>query len=130
MIAQSLRIRPLRRTPFAFGMLTKRPIPADVLEAWCRPAIDSREVRHDLTKVLRGIDTRYTIEAAERLGSLEQQVLIAWAPEDRFFKVGFAERLAAAIPDCRLEHIPDSRTFIPEDQPQRLAELIGEFAGA
>jgi pimeloyl-ACP methyl ester carboxylesterase len=127
-IAQSLRVKPLRRTPLGFGMLTKRPVDADVLEAWCRPSIESRGIRRDLTKVLRGIDTRYTMEAAEKLGSLEQPALLAWAPEDRFFKLAFAERLAAAIPNSRLEQIPDSRTFISEDQPQRLAELIGEFA--
>ena len=33
-----------------------------------------------------------------------------------------------AIPDSRLEQIPDSRTFISEDQPQRLAELVADFA--
>jgi pimeloyl-ACP methyl ester carboxylesterase len=127
-IAQSLRVKPLRRTPLGFGMLTKRPVDADVLEAWCRPSISRRGIRRDLTKVLRGIDTRYTMEAAEKLGGLEQPALLAWAPEDRFFKLAFAERLAAAIPNSRLEQIPDSRTFISEDQPQRLAELIGEFA--
>ena len=126
MIANSLQV--MRRSPMAFGWLTKRPVDAEVLEAWCRPSIDDREVRRDLGKVLRGIDTRYTIEAADKLGSLEQPVLLAWAPEDRFFKLDFAERLAAAIPNSRLEKIPDSRTFISEDQPQRLAELIGEFA--
>jgi pimeloyl-ACP methyl ester carboxylesterase len=130
MIANSLRVKPMRRSPMAFGWLTKRPVDAEVLEAWCRPSIDDRDVRRDLGKVLRGIDTRYTIEAADKLGSLEQPVLLAWAPEDRFFKIGFAERLAAAIPNSRLEQIPDSRTFISEDQPQRLAELIGEFAAA
>ncbi|MEA2391187.1 MAG: hypothetical protein QOK31_1296, partial [Solirubrobacteraceae bacterium] len=37
-------------------------------------------------------------------------------------------RLAEAIPDARLELVDDSSTFMSEDQPERLAELIGEFA--
>jgi pimeloyl-ACP methyl ester carboxylesterase len=53
--------------------------------------------------------------------------LLAWAPEDLTFPVRFAERLAATIPGARLELIPDSRAFVPYDQPRRLAELITEF---
>jgi pimeloyl-ACP methyl ester carboxylesterase len=56
--------------------------------------------------------------------------MLAWAVEDRFFKLSFAERLAATIPGATLEKIEDSYTFVPEDQPERLAELIGAFAGA
>ena len=37
------------------------------------------------------------------------------------------EELAAAFPNARLEKIPDSKTFIPEDQPERLAALIASF---
>jgi len=54
-------------------------------------------------------------------------VLIAWAPEDRFFKLRYAERLAAEIPGARLERIDDALTFVPVDQPQRTAELIAGF---
>ena len=52
----------------------------------------------------------------------------AWAVEDRFFKISFAERLAATINGARLERIEDSYTFVSEDQPERLAELIAGFA--
>ena len=54
--------------------------------------------------------------------------MLAWATEDRFFKPAFAERLAADIPGSRLDWIEDSRTFVSEDQPERLAGLIREFA--
>jgi hypothetical protein len=33
------------------------------------------------------------------------------------------------IPDARLEWIEGSRSFSPEDRPERLAELIGAFVG-
>jgi len=129
LIANGLRVRPLRRTPLAYGWLTKRSLPAELLESWCRPSIEDGDVRRDLGKVLRGIDARFTMEAAELLGGLEQPALIAWATDDRFFGIGYAERLAQAIPDARLETIDDSRTFVPLDQPARLAELIGDFVG-
>ena len=53
--------------------------------------------------------------------------MLAWATEDRFFKPKFAERLAADIPGSRLEWIEDARTFVSEDQPERLAALIADF---
>jgi hypothetical protein len=31
------------------------------------------------------------------------------------------------MPDARLERIPDSKTFVSIDQPERLAEAIGAF---
>jgi pimeloyl-ACP methyl ester carboxylesterase len=53
---------------------------------------------------------------------------VVWASEDRIFKLSYAEKLAGAFPDARLERIDDSRTFVPIDQPERTASLIGEFA--
>ena len=117
-----------RRSPMAFGWLIKHDLKGAPLEEWMRPFLSSREIRRDTVKVLRGIHPRYTLEAAERLRSSERPTLIAWAEEDRFFKFSFAERLAAAIPGARLERIPDSYTFVSEDQPERLAELISAFS--
>jgi pimeloyl-ACP methyl ester carboxylesterase len=117
-----------RRSPMAFGWLIKHDLKGAPLEEWMRPFLSDREIRRDTVKVLRGIHPQYTIDAAERLGSSERPTLIAWAEEDRFFKLSFAERLADAIPGARLELIPDSYTFVSEDQPERLAELIASFS--
>jgi len=91
---------------------------------------DAAEIRADARKVLRGIDKRHTLEAAGRLRDFSGPTMLAWATEDRFFKPKFAERLKADIPGSHLEWIEDSRTFVSEDQPERLASLIGEFANA
>jgi pimeloyl-ACP methyl ester carboxylesterase len=127
---QAMRIKPLRGTPLAYGLLTKRPIPAEVLEGWVRPALNSRGVRGDVTYFTRHIDKNLTLDAAAKLGSFDRPVLLAWAAEDRFFKIAFAERLAAVFPDARVEPIADAYTFVSEDQPEVLAKLIGEFVGA
>jgi pimeloyl-ACP methyl ester carboxylesterase len=127
---QGTRTYAVRRSPLAFGLLCKHGVDRTVSEGWARPSLDDREVRRDCIKVLRGIDKRYTLEAAELLRSFDRPTLIAWAPEDRFFKIANAERLAAAIPNARLERIDDSYAFVPEDQPDRLTELISEFIGS
>jgi pimeloyl-ACP methyl ester carboxylesterase len=81
----------------------------------------------DARAFVLGLDPADTLAAAETLREFDRPVLLAWAPEDRFFPIAHAERLAAMIPDARLERIEDSRTFISEDQPERLAELIAGF---
>ena len=126
---QPLRLRPLRRLPIAFGWLTKRPnSDPEVEDAWVRAFFTRRETRRDVARILRAIDARYTNEAAERLPSFGKPVLIAWATEDKVFPLEHAHRLADLLPDARVEEIADSYSFVPEDQPERLAELIREFA--
>jgi pimeloyl-ACP methyl ester carboxylesterase len=129
-LLQPLRLRPLRRLPNAFGWLSKRPLPKDVSDGFVRPFFSRREIRRDTAKLLAGIDSRHTQEAAERLGSFDRPVLIAWAPEDRFFPLEHAKRLAGILPDARVVEIADSWTYVPVDQPERTAELIREHAGA
>ncbi|HEY7150567.1 MAG TPA: alpha/beta fold hydrolase [Solirubrobacterales bacterium] len=127
-LVQGARIGAIRRSPLGFGMLIKsRPMDDEALRGYLAPFLADRGVRRDALKVLRGISSRQTIEAAERLRDFDRPTLIAWAPEDRFFKLRFAERLANDIPNARLIRIEDSLTFVPEDQPDRLAEAIAEF---
>jgi pimeloyl-ACP methyl ester carboxylesterase len=125
-VLQGMRLRALQRSPLAFGLLMRRPDP-ELVDGWVRATLASRAARRDAMKVLRGISKRQTLAAAERLRSFGRPVLLAWAPEDRAFKLRYAERLAAEIPGARLERIDDSLTFVPVDQPQRTAELIAGF---
>lgn len=130
-LMQSTRIGAIQRSPLGFGLLiSPEAMDPDVLGSWVRPYHSNAGVRRDTVKFLKSISNRYTIEAAERLRDFDRPVLIAWAPEDRFFKFQFAERLAAAIPDARLVRIENSRTFVSEDQPERLAEEIRAFVEA
>jgi pimeloyl-ACP methyl ester carboxylesterase len=129
-VVQQLRMPAMRRLPLAFGWLTKRRLPNDVTAAWLRPAQTDKGVRRDIRRLLKGVDSRYTLEAAEKLRGFDRPVLIAWAPEDRFFPLEHARRLAELLPDARVEEVPDSYTFVSEDQPELVAGLIGEFAGA
>jgi pimeloyl-ACP methyl ester carboxylesterase len=127
-LLQGMRFAPMRRLPNAYGWLIKRDFAGAPTREWVEPFLTNREIRRDTVKVLRGIDPRYTIEAAEKLRDFDRPVLLAWAVEDRFFKLSFAEKLADTIRGATLERIEDSYTFVSEDQPERLAELIARFA--
>ena len=128
LLAQSLRIRPMRRLPIAFGWLTKRPIDRAAEDSYLLPAMTSGAVRHDTKKFIRGADHSITNAAADRLGEFGKPALIAWSREDRAFPVEDANSLAAALPDSRLEFVDDAYTFSMEDNPDRLAEVIRDFA--
>jgi pimeloyl-ACP methyl ester carboxylesterase len=129
-VMQPTRIRAVQRSPLGFGLLiSPEAIDPEVLDSWVRPYLENAGVRRDTIKFLKAISNRYTLEAAERLRDVDRPTLIAWAPEDRFFKFRYAERLADAIPNARLVRIENSRTFVSEDQPERLAEEIAAFVG-
>ena len=81
----------------------------------------------DARKLTAGAHKRHTLAAAEALRRFERPVRFAWAPEDRFFRLADAERLAAMVPDGRIERVPDAKTFVSLDQPQRVAELLAGF---
>jgi pimeloyl-ACP methyl ester carboxylesterase len=123
----ALRLGAARRLPIAYGWLTKRPIDRTAEDSYVLPALTRGEVRRDLRRVLSGLDSRHTIDAALKLAAWERPTLIAWSKEDRFFPLEHGERLAKIIPGGRFEAIEGSRTFSPEDRPDRLAGLIGAF---
>jgi pimeloyl-ACP methyl ester carboxylesterase len=122
-----MRVRAARRLPIAFGWIAKRPIDREAEDSYVFPALTRSEIRQDLSRIAKGVDKRYTMEAGARLREFDRPALLAWSREDRIFSASDAERLAAALPDARLEWIDDSYTFSPEDQPGRLAELISGF---
>ena len=121
------RVRAVRGAAFKAMPLTMQPIPDEQVKSWVSPLADKR-IRADLAKVVRGIDPAVTVAAAERLRDFDRPALIAWGAEDRFFPFSDAERLAATLPNARLERIPNARAFVQLDAPERLAEMIGSVA--
>ncbi len=114
----------------AFRPFTKDPIPPELIASWMEPGLHDPGVKHDLKKVTIGMSKRYTLEAAEKLKASEVPILLTWAPGDRLFPLKYAKRLAADVPNARIVEIPDSNTFVPLDQPARLADEIASFVAS
>jgi pimeloyl-ACP methyl ester carboxylesterase len=127
-LAAPFRIGALARA--AFRPFAKTPIPPDLIASWMEPGLRDPGVRRDLEKVTVGMNKRYTLEAAEKLRGSDLPILLAWAPKDRFFPIKYAERLAADAGNARIVEIPDAGTFVPFDQPQRVADEIATFVDA
>ena len=50
-----------------------------------------------------------------------------WAADDKLFPLEHGRRLAELLPQGRFTTIANSRTFIPEEQPERLAAVVRDF---
>ena len=123
----TLRTKPVRRR--GYGMLTHTDIDQMVQE-WIEPALTDSRIREDLRKFTGSLKRETMLDAGARLGQFTKPALIAWSADDTFFPIDDARRLAAALPDSRLEMIEGARTFSMIDQPDALANVIAEFAGA
>jgi pimeloyl-ACP methyl ester carboxylesterase len=123
---QTLRLRPLRRLPMAYGWMSKR-LPHELTDAWLEPLFTQPAVRRDLLKFLRTAEPSVFQAVPEKLRSFDRPALVVWAKEDRVMPREHGRRLAELLPQGRLVEIDDSYTMIPVDQPGELARHIREF---
>lgn len=124
---QPMRLRTFRRR--GFGALSHGDIDHLVAE-WVKPGLRDAAIAEDLRHLTKSLHQQTTLDAAARLGGFAKPALIAWSADDRFFPVDDGKRLADALPNARLELIENARTFSMIDQPDQLADLVAEFAGA
>jgi pimeloyl-ACP methyl ester carboxylesterase len=113
----------------AFKPFARTKIPEDLIASWMRPATQDRGVMHDLKKVTAGMNKRHTLAAAQELRKTDLPIRLLWAPGDKYFPIKYAERLAGEVGNAVIVQIPDAKTFVPLDQPQRVADEIAGFVG-
>lgn len=113
----------------AYGALAHADID-HLASEWIEPALSNSRIRDDLRRFTASLDRQTTVAAGARLPEFVKPALVAWSADDEFFAVEDGRRLAATLPDARLEIIPRARTFSMIDRPDALADLIAEFAGA
>lgn len=128
LLMQAMRLGAVRRAKGGYGGMSLRGIPDEVLDDWFAPATRSREIRRDFAKFATSAPDRATLLAwSEQLREFDRPVLVVWAAEDRLMPREHGPRLAELYPGGRLVEIADSATLVPEDQPERLAEVLTGF---
>jgi pimeloyl-ACP methyl ester carboxylesterase len=128
LIGQALKYRWIQRLPIAFGLLTERPIPAEIMQSYTAPLRECAGTRRDFAALVRAIHPRYTLAVAPKLAGFPGPALLLWARERRrFFPLEHAHRLAELLPDATVEVIEDSGPFVTEDQPLAVAASIRRF---
>ncbi|SCF74601.1 alpha/beta fold hydrolase [Streptomyces sp. Ncost-T10-10d] len=128
LLTRLMRIPSFRNNRNGYGGMSLRGIPDEIMDGWFAPATRSRAIRRDFAKFATSAPKRETLLAwSERLRGFDRPVLVVWATEDRLMPREHGRRLAELYPQGRLVEIADSSTLVPEDQPERLAEVLTDF---
>lgn len=127
---EALRDPEFLSSELSFGGLTKRAIEKEALDSYALPSPEDPEIMRDVRWVVSGVSTAAVHSAARRLiDGPAPPVLLAWPVDDHVFPIDQARRYADDLADAELVELPDSLSFTPEDQPERLAAAIAGFAG-
>ncbi|MFJ9432918.1 alpha/beta fold hydrolase [Streptomyces sp. NPDC101490] len=128
LLTRLMRLPAFRNSRNGYGGMSLRGIPDEIMDDWFAPATRSKAIRRDFAKFATSAPRRGTLLAwSERLRAFDRPVLVVWATEDRLMPREHGPRLAELYPQGRLVVIADSSTLVPEDQPERLADVLTDF---
>jgi pimeloyl-ACP methyl ester carboxylesterase len=122
-----MRATAVRHSPAGYGTLA-RPLDAAQTRSWIEPCLTDAGVREDVSRFVNGVDPEELLDVSTRLGEFPGPVTLVWGQADRFFKPAFARRLRDVFADARLVELEGCRTFVPLDEPQRLAGEVVAIA--
>ncbi len=125
-----MRATAVRHSPAGFGLLVRKPLDAVQTRGWVNPCLTDAAIRRDVARFAQKVDPKDLDAASNRLNAFDGPALLVWGTGDRFFKLDFARRLRDAFTDASLVEIANGRTFVPHDEPARLAEEIVGFQNA
>lgn len=128
----TMRPTRVRHSVLGFGPLVSGPLDAALTRRWITPVLTDPGVRRDAARFMRSVRPGDLLDVSTRLARFSKPVLLVWGTADRFFRLDFARRLVDSFPDARLVEVSGGRTFIPLDEPQRVASEIGAafYAGS
>lgn len=124
----AMRPTALRHSPLGFGLLARR-LDAVQTRRWITPLLGDAGVRRDASTFVRAASGAELLDVSTRLHRFTRPVLLVWGDADRFFRIASAHRLARTFPDARVVPVPGGLTFLPLDEPARVAEAIVGFVG-
>jgi pimeloyl-ACP methyl ester carboxylesterase len=127
-VGAPLRSERVQRLPLVYGWVAKTPFPPAIAQSYVGSGLREAGVRRDFGRAFRATRAHQTMEAAERLHLFDRPALVVWQTEKaRIYPLEHGRRLARLLPQGRLELVDDSYIYVPEDQPERLAELLRKF---
>jgi pimeloyl-ACP methyl ester carboxylesterase len=123
-LMQAVRLKPLRHSIAGFGGLVRDPLDPALTRRWITPSLTDPAVRRDTAEFLSRIDPADLLDVSTRLRDFPKPVRLVWGDADPFFKISFARRLRDAFAGATLVEVPGGRTFLPLDEPERVADEI------
>jgi pimeloyl-ACP methyl ester carboxylesterase len=118
------RLRAIRHSPLAYGLLLRAPRNAELTRRWIAPSLGDRAIRDDIARFARAFDGKALVAIAPALHEFTGPTRIVWGTSDRCFTLSTARRLADAFADARLIEVPEATTFVSIDAPDAVTAAI------
>jgi len=99
-------------------------MPVKLIARYLAPFVGKDGVNHLLT--LASSISNEDMEDVD-LKSIHVPALVIWGEQDGWLDVRLADRLVNELPDGRLVRMPGVGRLVPEENPDRLSELLLEF---
>lgn len=110
------------------GVERKEQLTPDVLRPYQAP-FEKPEARHALLKTAQGLGMRGFREIAAKLPEFRVPVRLIYGANDRILPdiAQTMARIKRDLPQAEITALPGCGHFLQEDEPERVAELLGEF---
>ncbi len=119
-----LRVGWARRSPLMMGWMTKRPLPAEMIEAWTAPGLSGPRIRHDFRAYVRGMWSKAEcVAATQALEHFDRPAVVLWSPQNKVMPPEHGPRLARLLRAPLIE-VDDAYVLLSQDQPTILAQHV------
>lgn len=108
------------------GVVQQEKVTPELVAEYERP-FQGVAGRQAYLRAARALRTEELSTRAREIERLQIPTLLVWGAHDTFQPLPSGQRLAKAMPNAALEVIEEAGHFLPEDTPDRLAQLIIRF---
>lgn len=123
------RLRLIRHSPTAYGLLMRRPRDPALTKGWVTPALSDLRICEDAAAFARGVSNDDLADVSSRLHHFAKPVRMVWGAADRYFTLAEARKLATTFGgDAVVIEIAGGKTFVSVDHPDEVAAAIAELA--
>ena len=105
------------------GLVRQERATRELAVAYAEP-FEEVEGRRAYLRAARALQTADLLSRSEEVEAIDLPVHIVWGTQDPFQPVEYGRRLADRLSRSRLTTWDDASHFVPEDVPERLAELL------
>jgi pimeloyl-ACP methyl ester carboxylesterase len=128
MAARQLRVGWLRRLPFLYGQMTRRPVPDELIRRWTDPVLTDPDIRRDLLAYCRGpLNKTALVADTEALRRFQGDALVLWSPDNQVMPPAHGRALAALLPHAKYAEVPGAYVLSPLDEPEAVAREMSQF---
>lgn len=128
LLSKAFKIKSLLTSNLMMGLLSHKLTTDELSELYLKSFTENKLIRDDFAKNVKTWSPKYTLEAADKLKTFKFPVLILWGEDDiNLFPLKLGQQLKTVFQNAELIIIPNSKTYIQEDQLEIMIKEIIQF---